>query len=238
MNVGDLRKMMPALGRFVRKFDSCIKTRPGRKHFRTYVLGQLGPLERKSVEPIALEAGVAPRTLQEFLSIHSWDEAAVGRRLRALIRRKHGEESAIGVIDETSFAKQGTKTAGVQRQHCGSTGKTDNCVVTVHLGYVTPDFHALLDGELYLPQSWTEDPDRRLEAGIPAEVVFKPKWRIALELLERSLAEKVPLRWVTADEEYGRVGEFRDRVAGWGLCYVVEIPSNPSAGSARNPKPC
>lgn len=178
MDAPELRQVRRARNRFVSKFAEGIKTKPSRAHLRTYVTGQLGSLERKSVEPIALEAGVAPRTLQQLLSAHRWDEGAVGRRLRAWVTRKHGYRHAIGVIDETSFAKKGTKTAGVQRQYCGTTGKTDNGVVTVtvHLGYVTPAFHALLDGDLYLPASWIEDPERRREAGSPEDVVFKPKW--------------------------------------------------------------
>jgi len=235
MDVQELRQVRRSLNRFVSKFDGCIKTKPSRAHVRTYVNGQLGSLERKSVEPIALEAGVPPRTLQQFLSEYEWDEDSVGRRLRAWVKRKHGYSNAIGVIDETSFAKKGSKTTGVQRQYCGTTGKTDNCVVTVHLGYVTPTFHALLDGELYLPLSWIEDSERREEAGIPEDVVFKPKWQIALELVQRSCAEGVPLRWITADEFYGRAGEFRDGVAAAGLSYVVEIPSNLS-GWTRAPQ--
>lgn len=226
MDVQELRQIRRSLNRFVSKFDSCMKTKPTRAHLRTYVNGQLSSLERKSVEPIALEAGVAPRTLQQFLSEWKWDEDAVGRRQRAWVKRKHGDPDGVGVIDETSFAKKGKKTTGVQRQYCGATGKTDNCVQTVHLGYVTPNFHSLLDGELYLPASWTEDPERRKEAGIPEDVVFKPKGQIALELVQRSVAEGVPIRWVTADEFYGRSREFRDGVAAEGLWYVVEIPSN------------
>jgi len=227
MDLATLRSLRPALNRFTRQFDDCIKTRPSRDHLRTYLNGQLGCLERKSVEPIALDAKVPPRTLQEFLSIHRWDEKVVGKRLRSFVVRDHGDENAIGVIDETSFAKKGKKTAGVQRQHCGSTGKTDNCVVTVHLGYVAKDFHALLDQDLYLPEeTWSQDRSRCREAGIPDDVVYRPKWKIALELIARSRIEGVPMRWVTADEVYGRVGEFRRTVADLGLTYVVEIPAS------------
>ncbi|MGB2712531.1 MAG: IS701 family transposase [Vicinamibacterales bacterium] len=226
MDVQELREVRRDLSRFVSKFSACIKTKQSRAHLRTYVTGQLGSLERKSIEPMALEAGVAPRTLQEFLSFHRWDETRVGRRLRAWVKRTHPDPNAIGVIDETGFAKKGDKTTGVQRQYCGSTGKTDNCLVSVHLGYVTEDFHAILDGDLYLPKSWTEDPQRRRAAGIPEDVVFRPKWRIALDLMENSRAEGVLLRWITADEFYGRAREFREGVAAMGYNYVVEIPSN------------
>jgi SRSO17 transposase len=226
MELSELRKLRDKLYRFVGAFDDCIKTAPSRRHLRTYVRGQLGPLQRKNVETMALAAGVRVRTLQEFLSLHRWDEAAVGRRVRERIRTRHAHPHAIAVIDETSFAKCGRKTAGVKRQYCGATGKIDNCVVSVHLGYVADEFHALLDGELYVPEDWATDPDRCAEAGIPPTVGYRPKWRIALDLLRRALDEGLELEWLTADELYGRGGEFRATVARWGLRYVVEIPQD------------
>jgi SRSO17 transposase len=227
VDIQELRRLRPALDRFVTRFDDCISTAPSRRHLRTYINGQLGPLERKSIEPIALDAGVHPRNLQEFLSIHRWDDRAMGRRLREIVRREHPDENAIAVIDETSFPKKGTKTPGVQRQHCGATGKTDNCVVTVHLGYITKDFHALIDGDLYLPEeAWSNDRGRCRAAGIPDDVVYRAKWKIALEVLGRSVTEGISMRWLTADEGYGRVGDFRRTVSDLGLTYVVEIPSS------------
>ena len=227
MDVTELRRLKPALDRFAHEFDDCIKTVPSRRHLLRYMNGQLGPLEGKSIEPIALDAGVSVRTLQEFLSHHRWDEDAVSRRLRGIVMRDHADPNAIGVIDETSFSKKGDKTAGVQRQYSGHAGKVENCVVTVHLGYVTYDFHALIDGDLYLPEeSWAQDRSRRREAKIPDDVVYRPKGQIALDLLRRSMDDGVQLRWITADEFYGRSKEFRNTVADWGLNYVVEIPSN------------
>lgn len=226
MDAQELRRLRPALRRFARKFDRCFARPASRRHFRTYLAGQLGPLERKSIEPMALDAGVPPRTLQEFLGFHRWDEDLMRRRLCELTRKHHAHEQAIGVIDETSVAKKGDKTPGVSRQYCGSRGKIDNGVVTVHLGYVVPGFHALLDGDPYLPQAWAEDRARRLAAGVPDEVIYRPKWRIALDLLERTLATGVSMRWLTADEAYGRCTAFRDRVAALGLTYVVEVPQD------------
>ena len=99
-----------------------------------------------------MEAGIAPRSLQEFLGIHRWDEEAVRYRVQKLVNRDHADENAIAVVDETGFAKKGDKTPGVQRQYCGATGKIDNCVVTVHLGYIAGEFHALIDSDLFLPE--------------------------------------------------------------------------------------
>ena len=234
MDIQELRRLRPALDRFVAQFDPCIKTEPSRQHMRTYLNGQLGPLERKSIEPIALDAGVHPRNLQEFLSIHRWDEGALVKRLQEILIRDHGDLNAIGVIDETSFPKKGTKTAGVQRQHCGATGKTDNCVVTVHLGYVAKDFHASIDGDLYLPEeTWAEDRSRCRAAGIPDDVVYRPKWQIAVDLVRRSREAGVIMKWLTADEGYGRAREFRQAVASLGLTYVVEIPSSISGWTKK-----
>lgn len=236
MDVAELRRLRHALDRFASQFDDCVRTQPSRNHLRTYLAGQLGPLKRKSIEPIALDAGVPARTLQEFLSLHRWDEEAVERRLRVLVARDHFDPNGIGVIDEVGFPKKGDKTAGVQRQYCGASGKTDNCVIAVELAYVTEDFHALIDGDLYLPEeTWAEDRERCKRAGIPDDVVYRPKWQIALELTERSHREGVPMAWVTADEFYGRCRQFRQGIARLGIRYMVEIPSN-MTGWSRKPE--
>lgn len=236
MSVEDVKGLGTRLYRYCKKFNGCMVDRRSHKHLRNYVRGQIGPLKRKNVEQIALETGTPVRTLQEFLSFHRWDEAAAASRLRGMVQREHRDRDAIGVIDESGHAKKGEKTAGVKRQWCGSLGKTENCVVSVHLGYVSGDFHALVDSDLYLPQGpWSEDRERRKEAGIPEEVVYRPKWRIALDLLARTLADGVEMKWVTADEAYGRTMEFRDEVEGMGLLYVVEIPCN-LVGWTKPPK--
>ena len=132
MNTQALKKIRQNLDTFVEEFDDCIKTAPSRRHLRTYVSGQVSDLERKSIEPIALAAGVAPRTLQEFMEIHRWSEKQVASRLREIIMRDHADENAIAVIDETGYPKKGDQTACVQRQYCGATGKRDNCVISVN----------------------------------------------------------------------------------------------------------
>jgi SRSO17 transposase len=229
-----LKAIRKRLDRFLKRFDGCIRTRPSRKHLRTYVGGQIGSLPRKSVEPIALEAGVPPRSLQEFLSLHKWDEEAIRRRVQEVVAEEHADPDAVAVIDETSFAKKGRETTGVQRQYCGSTGKTDNCVVTVHLGYATEDFHALVDGDIYLPrQTWAEAPERRRKTGVPDDVIFREKWRIGLDLLDRTIAGGVVFRFLAADEFYGRSIEFRRGVAAHDLVYVVEVPCSMTGWTRR-----
>jgi SRSO17 transposase len=236
MELNELKALRRRLDQFLKEFDDCIKTKPSRAHLRTYLGGQVSELPRKSVEPIALEAGVAPRTLQEFLGLLQWDHEAMRRRVQQWVMENHATEEAIGVVDETGFPKKGNETAGVQRQYCGATGKRDNCVVSVHLGYVAGDFHALIDTDLYLPeQTWDQDRDRCRKAGIPIEVTYRPKWQIALELLIRSIAHGVRMKYLAADEVYGSSPGFRRGAATLGLQYVVEVRCS-FTGFTRRPR--
>ena len=226
MDLKTLESLRPALDQFTSDFDHCIKTRPSRALFRNYVTGQLGDLGRKCVEPMALKAGISPRTLQQFLSLHRWDELAMVECLQRRVAEQHSHPEAIALIDETSFPKKGEKTPGVQRQHCGATGKLDNCMVSVHLGYVADDFHAIIDSEIYLPTSWLEDEERCEEAGIPTTTPYRTKLEIALDQLRSATDRGVSMAWLCADELYGRSYAFRLGAADLGLKYAVEIPSN------------
>ena len=224
MDAQQIRRLKPKLVRYLRTFDNCFGRSDTRAHLPVYVRGQLSNLPRKSVEPIALAAHVPPRTLQQFLGTLAWDHEQMRDRLQQLVAREHADPGAIGLIDETSCPKKGTKTPGVQRQWCGAKGKTDNCIVTVHLGYSTGDFHCLLDGELFLPKSWSEDRPRCRDADIPDEVVYRPKWRIALELYDRARANGVQFAWLTFDEGYGGKPEFLRELTRRGQLFVAEVP--------------
>ena len=185
MDAEQIRGLRPMLARFLKRFDDCFARKDTRAHLSVYVEGQLSDLERKSVEPIALAAEVPVRTLQEFISQHRWQEDLARDRLQDIVATEHAHPHSVGIIDETSFVKQGKKTPGVQRQYLGTVGKKQNGIVTVHLAYAADDFHCLLDGELFLPESWAADPARCQEAKIPAGMTYRPKTEIALELYDR-----------------------------------------------------
>lgn len=226
MDVAQLRRLKPELNKFLKLFDACFPRKDTRAHLPVYISGQLSNLPRKSVEPIAVEADVAPRTLQEFLSQHRWPEDHLRDRFQQLVRDEHSGPHTIGIIDETSFVKKGDKTPGVKRQWCGSVGKQENCIVTVHLGYACDDFHCLLDGELYLPEDWAKDPERRQEAGIPEDMSYRSKWRIALELYDRAVGNGLHFEWMTFDEWYGGKPGFLRGLAARGQPFVGEVPRN------------
>lgn len=225
MDADQIRRLRPKLTRYLKQFDDCFSRRDTQAYFPIYVEGQLSDFSAKSCEPIALEAGIPPRNLQEFLATYKWDEDRVRDRLRELVIREHSGANSIAVIDETSDVKKGDKTPGVKRQWCGTVGKTENCMVTVHLGYAVDDFHCLLDGELFLPEDWAADRDRCREAGIPDDVEYQPKWRIALDLYDRASRGGVRFDWLACDEGYGGKPAFLRELDARGQVFVAEVPT-------------
>lgn len=221
MDANSIVGLSAKLARFLKRFSHC-GCEEACVHVATYVEGQLTELERKNVEQIALNAGVSPRTLQEFLSRYDWDHAAMRNQVGRIIASEHSGAMNIGIIDETSFVKKGDKTPGVQRQHCGAVGKHENCIVTVHLSFASNDFHCLLDGELFLPESWSDDRDRCREAKIPDEIVYRPKTEIALELYQRALGNGLRFDWLTFDEWYTSKPAFLDVLQNENQKYIGE----------------
>lgn len=222
----------PAFAAYLHRFDDCFVQDRTREHLHTYCRGLLSDLPRKSIEPIALAAGTAVRTLQEFLRDHLWNQD----RMRDLFQQQVAQQppppdaddlGRIGLIDETAVAKKGTKTPGVQRQWCGRLGKTENCVVTVHLGLAQGPSKLLLDADLFLPQSWDQDRARCREAGIPDTLTYRPKWRIALEQFARARANGLTFDWLTFDEYYGSKPDFWAGLENYQDTYAIgEVPKS------------
>lgn len=175
------RQQIASLGRelakFLALFVGCFRSRPGFALLRIYVQGLLSDLPRKNIEAIALESGKPPRTLQRVVESIKWDEAAVRDRGQRLVACEHGHPEAIGCIDESGTAKSGSETVGAARQWLGSRGKVDNGVVGVHLSYTSPGFHCLLDSEVYLPEDWAADAERRKKPTSPRRSSSAPSRR-------------------------------------------------------------
>ena len=226
MDVRRIGRLAGDLDRFLDLLSDCFARSEGREHLRRYVRSQLSCMERKSVEPMADALGMAPRTLQDFLATHTWDHERALDRLQELVAESHHCDDAIGLIDETSFPKRGDKTAGVQRQYCGATGKIDNCVVSVGLGYadLRGRFRCTLDHRIFLPESWANDRKRCREAHVPDDLTHQPKWKIALDMLERCQGNGIRFKWLTFDEGYGCNARFLESLHKMGQTYVAEVP--------------
>src|SRR5262245_23778023 len=231
MTEQQIRDLGPAFARYLGGFRRFFAQARTAGHFADYCRGLLSDLPRKSVEPIALAAGTAVRTLQEFLKTFAWDHQGarnhLQRRIADALPAFDGTGlGTVGVVDETSARKRGGKTPGVQRQYLGCAGKVDNGIVTVHLAVARGRFKALLDGTLYLPKSWDADAARRLEAGVPDGVRHRAKWRIALTQLARAGGNGVEFDWLTFDEGYGCIPRFLARLDRAGQRYVGEVPKS------------
>ena len=201
--------------------------RSERRHWGSvYVRGLLLNGERKSIEPMAerLPEGNV-QAMQQFVGQSPWEWHSVWEHLGRRMTREL-EPEATWVIDDTGFPKQGTHSAGVERQYSGTLGKVANCQVAVSLHHAGGMGSTILGWRLYLPESWAQDPARRQEAGIPEQVTFQTKWQLALELIDQVRGWGLPDRIVVADSGYGDTTEFRDALEVRQLPYVVGISPN------------
>lgn len=121
------------------------------------------------------------------------------------------------------FSNRETILVGVHRQYTGTAGKVTNCQVGVSLEIATASQHAPIDFELYLPEKWTEDAERRAKARIPDEVVFKTKIELALGMIERAARAEIPGEIVLADSAYGSSAALRQGIVSLGFDYAVGI---------------
>jgi SRSO17 transposase len=205
---------------------------------RAYVRGLLAPLASKNGWTLAEAAGdKTPDGMQRLLNRAGWDADGTRDDVRGYVARHLGDAGGVLVVDETGFIKKGTRSAGVQRQYSGTAGRVENCQLGVFLAYAGPRGRALIDRELYLPRSWTDDRDRCREAGVPDSVRFATKPELARLMLSRALDAGVPAAWVTADEAYGKDGKFREWLEQRRTSYVVAVASNQAvagdAGTSR-----
>ena len=224
MDVAQIQRVGRGLEAYLAEFSDCFGRCDTESYLEVYVEGQNSDLQRKSAEPIALRAGIVPRSLQVFLGSANWDEQRMIDRVQEMVARDHAHPYAIGSVDETGSAKKGIHTACVQRQWNGNRGKVDNCVVSVHLGYTVGRFHSLLDGDLFLPKSWANDRARRQRAGIPDDVTHRSKPEIALAQIQRALRNGIRVAAWTFDEHYGQSYDFLDGLDALGQTYVAEVP--------------
>ena len=167
-----------------------------------------------------------PDGVQRLLSSYRWDADLVRDDLREYVVEHLADDDAVLVVDETGFLKKGTKSVGVQRQYSGTAGRIENSQIGVFLTYATAHGRVLLDRELYLPQVWADDSERRREGGVPEEVAFRTKPQLALRMLERVAEAGVPFRWVTGDEVYGSDRNLRRWLERADIPHVLAIKRN------------
>jgi len=207
-----------------------------RRRVRGFLLGLLADLPRKNCWTIAEHAGdTDPHGMQHLLGRARWDTDGVRDDLRDYVTAELGDHDAVLVVDETGDVKKGTATVGVQRQYTGTAGRIENAQVAVYLTYAGARGHAMIDRELYLPKSWTTDPDRRSRAGVPEDIEFCTKPALAEGMLIRALNAGVPARWVAGDEVYGADPALRGELEARRVGYVLAIGCDRRVPTAAGP---
>jgi SRSO17 transposase len=202
-----------------------------RRHARAFVRGLLADLPRKNCWTLAEHAGdPSPDGMQHLLARAVWDQDKVRDDVRGYVVEHLGDPGAVLVIDETGDLKKGTTTVGVKRQYTGTAGRVENAQVAVYLAYATDAGHAMVDRELYLPRSWTDDPQRCRAVGVPEGVGFATKPELATAMICRALDAGVPAAWAAGDEVYGANPGLRAELEARGIGYVLAVACDHPVG--------
>ena len=212
------------LGRWLAPFLGRLRRQAQRRWAPVYLKGLLLPGERKSVEPMA--ARVAPGDVQQlhhFVSTSPWATAPLEDELVKAADRLVGGPDAVLAVDDTALVKQGRHSVGVKRQYCGQLGKRANCQSLVSLTLARAEVPVGVGLRLFLPEDWCGDAERRTAAGVPEAVAYRPKWKIALDEIDRVLASGARFGCVLADAGYGKAAEFRAGLAARQLSFAVGI---------------
>ena len=225
VSAGDVRGCRDHITGFLKRYLPLFYRVEQRGHAAAFVRGLLSGRERKSVEPIASQAEVPRKDLQDFVGCGGWDDEAVMAELRRHVREEWADDDGVIVLDPSAFPKKGSHRGGVARPWCGRLGKTEHCQLGVFLADVSAKGHAPRDRRLDLPQEWADDPTRREGCHVPEDVVSRTTWEIAHDLLGRS-GPDVPHGWVVGDDEFGRASAFRAMLRTDGERYVLDVPCN------------
>jgi SRSO17 transposase len=173
---------------FQREFQDCFLRSEPRKSFFVYLSGLLSNLEKKSIEPLALETGCGTvRSMQRFVSDVPWDEERMLRKYHTLVEEEIGSGDGVLILGEYGFPKKGRSSVGVARQYCGVFNRIENCQMGVFAGYATKAGYALLDKRLFIPKSWFTSPyqSTKNKCKVPDDLTFRTKPQLAADMLDR-----------------------------------------------------
>lgn len=223
-----LKNSVLDLTRFLAPLVATLGRSERRRAAVNYVEGLLMPGQRKSIEPLAARVGVESQSLQQLLTSSPWSDEALWKAIRREVI-PHLEPLEAWVVDETGWLKQGTHSVGVSHQYCGAVGKSANCQVSVELAVSDGWVAAPIAAQLYLPRSWSENQERRGEAGVPSEVAFCTKSELALALIAQAHADGVSPAPVLGDSAYGDSGEFRQGLRQLGMEFFLQVESTHKA---------
>ena len=226
-DLAEVEQWLAELDRLNERIGPHIARPETRQRAVAYLQGLLSPIERKNSWQLAEASGnTTPYGVQHLLGRAVWDVDGVRDEVRSYVIEHLGDPEGVLVVDETGFLKKGTHSVGVKRQYSGTAGRIENAQIGVFLAYASEAGHAFLDRELYLPEEWAEDAERRSATGVPEAVQFQTKPQLALRMLARALDAGVPAGWVTADSIYGGAYRLRTLLEERRMRYVVGVAAN------------
>jgi SRSO17 transposase len=226
----DIEDLLQELHQYHQQFSPLFQ-RPEQRHWcLLYLEGLLSQCERKAVEPMADRlVGGNVRAMQQFVGDGAWADTAILDEHQKNVAVDLGEADGVLVVDESGFPKQGEHSVGVKRQYCGSLGKIANCQVGVFVAYASRKGYTFLDRRLYMPEEWYTEAyaEKRQRCSVPKGLSFQTKPELAWAMLQPILTERrLPCRWLTCDEVYGRDPVFLDQIDQAGVWYFAEVPSD------------
>lgn len=235
-------RLQAQFDRWFAPFDDAFRHKVRRVWAPLYVRGLIAPGDRKSVEPIASRVAPADtEQLHHFVATSKWDTLPIEEALLDKADALVGGEDAFLIIDDTSLPKKGEHSVGVAHQYCGALGKQANCQCLVSVTLARDDIPVPVALRLYLPEGWAKDAARREKACVPEDILFRPKWKMALAEIARIREHGVRFGTVLADAGYGACAEFRQGLTEMNLRWAVGIGPEQKvysvAARARMPRP-
>ena len=227
----DVDGFLDELRLFHDQFRHCFLRSEPRDHFFQYMVGQFSELERKSIEPMALNViGGNVRGMQRFISDDIWKEDDMRETYHGLVAQEMGDPSGVMIIDESGFVKKGKESVGVARQYCGNLGKVENSQVGVFAAYASRHGYALVDKQLFMPEAWFGEDfaERRAKCKVPEDLSFQTKPQLAVKMLRAIRSEgRLLFKYIVADCLYGNSPDFLDAIdADVGVTALVSVPSD------------
>jgi len=232
VSAADVTGLSGRVAAFLKPYLKLFERREQRAHAEVYVEGRWRQLSRRTLEPIATERGLRRRPLQHFVGAGKWDDGLLRDEQCRQVAAEMGSSDGVLIMDGSGFQKAGPESVGTQRQWLGRLGKEEQCQVGEFLAYAAKGSVALVDCELYLPETWASDPVRRKRCYVPENVTFKTGWQLAAKMV-LGRGQLLPHRWVVGDENYGRPTEHRDLLNDKKEQYLLEVPFDAKVRLAR-----
>jgi SRSO17 transposase len=235
MRSAGLDELHPGLQSYVQEVFATLPRRDQRIQGECYLRGLMLEGHRKSIQSMAAQLPDAnEQALHHFVSGSPWDWRPVRRRVAERVCA--ALDPAVWAIGDRDFPKVGRASVGVHRHSARSLSGIVNCQVGVCTHALSDTIGCPINWRLFIPPAWERDAQRRAAAHVPDSVRYRPKWLLALDMLDELSSWQLHPRVVLVDTPYGEPGPFLEALDRRQLRYVAQLPAAASAILER-PRP-